>query len=59
MQHRLIDECRLALVPVLLGRGNPLFKDAPGTTMNLLEARPLKNGCVILRYEPRSEVAGS
>ncbi|MGB2870182.1 MAG: dihydrofolate reductase family protein [Bacteroidota bacterium] len=53
MQHGLIDEVRLGLTPVVLGRGNSLFKQSSTRTkMKLLEARPLKSGCVILRYEP-------
>lgn len=52
-RHGLIDEYRLALVPVILGHGNPLFKEELPTSMTLLEARQLKNGCVILRYEPQ------
>jgi dihydrofolate reductase len=48
-----IDELRLGLVPVTLGAGNPLFKAASrGSEWKLLEAKPLKSGCVILRYEP-------
>ena len=48
-----IDELRLGLVPVILGAGNPLFKaDSRRSQWKLLEARPLKSGCVILRYEP-------
>ena len=49
----LIDEYRIALNPIVLGEGSPLFK--PGTdqtTMRLLEARPLQTGAVLLRYEP-------
>ncbi len=54
LKHGLFDELDLALTPLLLGRGNPLFKSSPDQLkMKLLEARPLKSGGVILRYEPQ------
>jgi dihydrofolate reductase len=53
MNNGLIDEYRLGLNPILLGGGNPLFKPMPNRLpLKLLEARPLKTGCVILRYQP-------
>ena len=53
MEQGLIDEYRLGLAPVVLGGGSPLFKPSSDTTpMELLEARPLKSGCVLLRYRP-------
>ena len=53
MQHNLFDEYRIAIAPVLLGRGTSLFsQNANRFNLKLLDSRTLSNGCVILRYEP-------
>jgi dihydrofolate reductase len=50
----LFDEVRLCMTPLVLGQGATLFgRDLRQTPMKLLEARPLSNGCLILRYEPQ------
>jgi dihydrofolate reductase len=49
----LVDEYRLYVHPVVLGRGRPLFpsSDTP-VGLTLLEARVFDNGVVLLRYQP-------
>lgn len=52
IKNNLFDEYRIAIVPVILGAGRPLFEGGLSRQrLKLLEARPLTSGCVILRYE--------
>ena len=49
----LVDEYQLWVLPLVLGRGRPLFREGIGsTTMELHEAKTSGGGAVLLRYEP-------
>ncbi len=55
LDRSLVDEVRLGVVPVVLGAGTPMFKPrSVPLAMDLLEARTLESGCVILSYRPRA-----
>ncbi|MFF6908859.1 dihydrofolate reductase family protein [Streptomyces sp. NPDC012389] len=48
----LVDEYRIYVHPVLIGRGRPFFGDAEDRQgLRLLESRTFGNGVVLLRYE--------
>jgi len=46
-----VDEYRLFVHPVTVGRGRRLF-DGPRADLRLVEARPFASGVVLLRYRP-------
>lgn len=53
IENGLFDEYRIGIVPIVLGKGSPLFgRGLKRLRMKLLEARPMASGCVVLRYEP-------
>jgi dihydrofolate reductase len=53
MSAGLIDEFRLGLNPLLLGKGTPLFaRSGNELRLQLLEARPFATGIILLRYAP-------
>lgn len=52
MDEKLFDEYRIGIAPVIHGSGRHLFSDGSRPDgLQLLEARPLSTGCLILRYK--------
>jgi dihydrofolate reductase len=47
----LIDEFRILVHPVTLGRGTPLFHDTARLDLKLLESKAFDSGAVYVRYE--------
>ncbi len=47
----LIDEFRILVHPVTLGRGTPLFDDKARLDLKLLESRAFDSGAVYVRYQ--------
>jgi dihydrofolate reductase len=53
MQHDLIDEYRLLVHPIVVGKGKRLFREgSQKKELRLIEARALSTGVVALTYQP-------
>jgi dihydrofolate reductase len=54
LRARLVDECRLLLVPVVVGAGKPVFDAGARIDLDLLDERRFAGGVVHLRYRVTS-----
>jgi dihydrofolate reductase len=52
LQQHLLDELRLLVYPVFLGRGNRLFKEGPPVALNVADTKAFSSGVVLLTYHP-------
>jgi len=52
LQHDLIDQCRLMIHPVVLGAGEPLFRDGDKKALRLLGTHTTSTGVAVVDYEP-------
>ncbi|PNY80972.1 dihydrofolate reductase family protein [Deinococcus koreensis] len=52
LRHGLVDELRLMVYPLVLGRGRRFFSDDDRLTLRLTGTRNLGAGVVLLTYEP-------
>lgn len=56
MQHNLVDEYRLMIHPILIGKGKRLFQDgADKLALKLVDTRAFSSGIVVLTYQPTQE----
>ena len=60
MEHDLVDELRLMVFPIIVGKGKRLFGDSAETkTVKLVDTKAVgPNGVVVLTYQPDCEDVG-
>jgi dihydrofolate reductase len=57
VQHGLIDQFRVFIFPVVLGRGKRLFEEgAPAGALKLVDSKVASTGVVMATYEPAGEI---
>jgi dihydrofolate reductase len=52
-QHRLIDEYRFLVYPIILGTGKGLFKEGDRVVLDLIKSQTFSSGVVALTYHPQ------
>jgi dihydrofolate reductase len=52
LEHRLLDELKLWIHPLFVGRGQPLFQEGEKTSLKLGTTKTLATGVVVLSYKP-------
>jgi dihydrofolate reductase len=52
LKHGLLDEMRLSVFPVFVGKGKLLFREAESASLRLIGATSLPSGVVVMRYQP-------
>lgn len=55
IQHELIDEYRLQVYPLVLGKGQKLFLDGNSLKLKLAESHTFTSGVTVLIYQPDRE----
>ena len=57
LQEHLLDELRLLVYPVVLGRGKRLFNEGAIVALNVTGAKAFSSGGVLLTYHPAANQA--
>jgi dihydrofolate reductase len=52
LEHQLLNELRLWVHPLLVGRGTTLFREGANATLKLVATETLGTGVVMLTYQP-------
>jgi len=52
LQQHLLDELRLLVYPVILGRGKRLFQEGPPIALTVADTMAFSSGVVLLTYHP-------
>lgn len=55
MEEGLIDEYRLMIFPVVVGKGQRLFKEGRNANLKLVDTKTTGSGVAILTYEPADQ----